>query len=52
MSEPTLELASVYKGWDQHHHLLREAVRPLSADQLSDAAQHDRCAASLSSLLI
>ncbi len=35
MSEPTLELASVYKGWDQHHHLLREAMRPLSADQLA-----------------
>lgn len=35
MIESTLELASVYKGWDHHHHLLREAVRPLSVDQLA-----------------
>jgi predicted ATPase len=33
--ESTLELASVHKGWDHHHHLLREAVRPLSVDQLA-----------------
>jgi len=35
MIESTLSLASVYKGWDHHHHLLREAVRPLSVDQLA-----------------
>lgn len=35
MSESVLTLASVYKGWDRHHHLLSEVVRPLSAEQLA-----------------
>lgn len=35
MSESVLTLARVYKGWDRHHHLLREVVKPLSAEQLA-----------------
>ncbi len=35
MIEHALSLASVYKGWDRHHHLLRDAIRSLSADQLA-----------------
>ncbi len=35
MSESVLTLASVYKGWDRHHPLLSEVVRPLSAEQLA-----------------
>src|SRR5258707_8415126 len=35
MIESTLELASIYKGWDHHHHQMLEAVRPLSVDQLA-----------------
>jgi uncharacterized damage-inducible protein DinB len=38
MIESTLTLASIYKGWDHHHHQLLEAVRPLSVDQLAGCA--------------
>jgi uncharacterized damage-inducible protein DinB len=35
MIESTPRLICVYKGWDRHHRLLSEVVRPLSAEQLA-----------------